>query len=43
MQDEMVDDITASMDMSLNKVQEMVKDRKAWSVTVHEVTVRLSD
>ena len=27
MQDEMVDDITASMDMSLNKVQEMVNDR----------------
>ena len=27
MQDEMVDDITASMDMSLNKFQEMVNDR----------------
>ena len=37
------DGTTDSMDMSLRKLQEMVKDRKAWSVTVHEVTVRLSD
>ena len=38
-----LDGITDSMDMSLRKLQEMVKGRKAWSVTVHEVTVRLSD
>ena len=37
------DGTTDSMDMSLSKLQEMVKDREAWSVTVHEVTVRLSD
>ena len=29
--------ITDSMDMSLSKLQEMVKDRKAWCATVHEV------
>ena len=32
------DGITASEDMSLSKLQEIVKDRKAWSVTVHVVT-----
>ena len=30
--------ITDSMDMSFSKLQEMVKDREAWSATVHEVT-----
>ena len=29
--------ITDSMDVSLSKVQEMVKDRKAWRVAVHGV------
>ena len=29
--------ITDSMDMSLNKVQEMVKDREVWRVAVHGV------
>ena len=29
-EDEMVDDITDSMDMSLSKFQKTVKDRKAW-------------
>ena len=29
-----VDGITDSMDMSLSKVQEMVKDREAWRAVV---------
>ena len=27
-----------SMDMNLSKIQEIVKDREAWSAAVHEVT-----
>ena len=37
-EDEMVDGIINSMDMSLSKIQEMVKDREAWHVAVYGVT-----
>ena len=30
--------ITDSVDMSLSKLQEMVKDREAWHAAVHRVT-----
>jgi len=32
-----LDSIMDSMDMNLSKLQEMVKDREAWSAAVHGV------
>ena len=33
-----LDSITYSMDMNLNKLQEMVEDRGAWCAVAHGVT-----
>ena len=32
-----LDNVTDSMDMNLSKLQEIVKERKAWQASVHEI------
>ena len=37
LEDEMLDSITDSMNTNMNKLQEIVEDRRAWNATVHGV------
>ena len=35
--DEMIENITDSMDLNLSKLQEIMKNKEAWHAAVHEI------